>query len=50
LEVLWALGSIELVDPNCFVVLAGNEVATVGEDDLFALTNVDVLVRDEVIV
>ena len=50
LELLWALCGVELVDPDRLVVLAGDEVTSVGEDDLTALTDVDVLVRDEVVV
>ena len=38
------LGSIELVHPDVFVVLAGKEMTTVGEDNLTALLDWDALV------
>ena len=46
LEVLRDRCRIELVDPNLFVVLASEEMATVGEDNLATLSNIQLLVSD----
>ena len=46
LEVLRDRCRIELVDPNLLVVLAGEEVSSVGEDNLATLSNIQLLVRD----
>ena len=46
LEVLRDRCRIELVDPNLLVVLAGEEMTTVGEDNLATLSNIQLLVSD----
>ena len=46
LEVLRNRCRIELVDPNLFVILTGEEMTSVGEDNLATLSNIQLLVSD----
>lgn len=51
LELSWATSRVEFVDPDLFVVLASEQVTSVGEDNLTALLDWDVaLVRLETLV
>lgn len=46
LEVLRNRCRIELVDPNLFVILTGEEMTSVGEDNLATLSYIQLLVSD----
>ena len=49
LELLRDRSCIELIDPDLFVVLAGEKVATIGENDLTALLDLELFVSNQLL-